>query len=33
MIVDGDGVMMAEILWGGGWRLEWLHSPPKGVQR
>ena len=22
-----------EALWGGGWCLEWLHPPPKGVQR
>ena len=40
MNIDGDGNIVGlredvhrEALRGGGWCLEWLHPPPKGVQR
>ena len=39
MNIDGDGDIVVlrdfvhrEALRGGGWCLEWLHPPPKGVQ-
>ena len=40
MNIDGDGDVVVlrdyvhrEALRGGGWCLEWLHPPPKGIQR
>ena len=30
---ERDNIDVEKHLWGGGWCLEWLHPPPKGVQR
>ena len=33
IVMKMEMVMALRIIAGGGWCLEWLHPPPKGVQR